>query len=86
MPLALLPQVDQPPAGSSIAAFNIGTATATIPMLIVVGAGISLPPLFSPLKRRAPIQQADHRRRGVVQDDTIRRIADEHQDELRPPR
>jgi len=65
---------------------EIGSIDATIPMLTVIGVGTSLPPSFSPLKRRASIQREEFRRRGVVQTSMARRQADEHSGESKPPR
>ena len=63
-----------------------GTVDATIPMPLFVGAGLSQPPSFSPLKRRAPIQSVQFRRRGVVQENITPRLGDEHQGERKPSR
>ena len=60
-----------------------GSIVVTIPMLTIAASGTFESHSFSPLKRRVPVTQAFFRRRTCPDTDQVRRIADEHADELK---
>lgn len=63
-----------------------GTSSATIPMLTASASGTYKPHSFSPLIRRVSVQRTDFRRRASANVDLVRRTANQHADELKPPR